>query len=82
MFKTWEEMSHNEKLHSEYYDFYITHLGFKMQMFVQCRECGERHTSKEVETIDIEEGSNGEDILTFVCPETGNETKSIVFCTR
>lgn len=22
MFKTWEEMSHNEKLHSEYYDFY------------------------------------------------------------
>lgn len=53
-----------------------------MQMFVQCRECGERHISKEVETIDIEEGSNGEDILTFVCPETGNETKSIVFCTR
>ena len=51
-------------------------------MFVQCRECGERHSSEEVEGVNIEEGPNGEDILTFVCPETGKETKSIVYRTR
>ena len=51
-------------------------------MYVMCRECGEQHNSEEVIGTNIEEGSQGEDVLTFVCPETGKETKSIVYRRR
>lgn len=51
-------------------------------MFVQCKECGEKHESDEVEAENIEEDFAGRDLLTYICPETGNSTKSLVFAQR
>lgn len=51
-------------------------------MFVQCKECGEIHNSEQVQGVDIEEDFEGRDLLTFVCPKTGNETKSLVYTKR
>jgi uncharacterized Zn finger protein len=48
-------------------------------MFVKCEECGEDHYSDEVVTENIEEDIMGRDVLTFVCPNTGNTTKSLVY---
>ncbi len=48
-------------------------------MYVVCPECGERHDSEEVEGVDIEESPEGWDVLTYVCPVTGNEVKSLVY---
>jgi hypothetical protein len=45
---------------------------------VQCKECGESHTPKEVEFVNIEEDPQGWDLLTFICPVTGQETKAYV----
>lgn len=45
---------------------------------VQCRECGERHNTEDVKFLDIEEDIQGYDVMTFVCPVTGNNTKSHV----
>ena len=52
-----------------------------MIMFVKCEECGEEHWtfSDEVVTENIEEDIMGRDVLTFVCPKTGNTTKSLVY---
>jgi hypothetical protein len=51
-------------------------------MFVRCSECGEEHESNEVEALDIAEDFEGRDVLTFICPETKNETKSLVYRRR
>lgn len=51
-------------------------------MFVMCKECGEQHTSEEVQGVDIEEDFEGRDVLMFVCPVTGKETKSLVYRKR
>lgn len=51
-------------------------------LFVSCRECGERHSSEEVETVNIEEDERGYDVLTFICPVTKEETSSLVFSKR
>lgn len=48
-------------------------------MFVKCRECGEEHNSEEVRATDINEDFEGRDVLTFVCPVTSKETKSLVY---
>lgn len=48
-------------------------------MFVICKECGERHDTYQVESLDISEGDRGQDVLTFVCPTTKNETTSNVY---
>lgn len=50
-----------------------------MRMFVQCRECGEQHSSEEVQGVDIREDFEGRDVLTFVCPVTGKTTESLVY---
>jgi hypothetical protein len=52
------------------------------RMYVKCKECGEEHNSDEVRCLDIEEDFEGRDVITFVCPETGNETKSLVYRQR
>ena len=48
-------------------------------MFVMCKECNDQHIVTDIEALNIEEGVMGEDIITFVCPCTGNETKSPVY---
>lgn len=45
---------------------------------VQCKECGEQHDTEEVKFVNIEEDIQGYDVLTFVCPATGNETTAYV----
>jgi hypothetical protein len=48
-------------------------------MFVICSECDEQHSPDDVEFVNIEEDFQGRDVITFVCPETGNEAKSNVY---
>lgn len=43
---------------------------------VRCGSCGETFPEDAVEIDDIEEGSRGEDIVTFICPHCGETTKS------
>jgi hypothetical protein len=48
-------------------------------MFVKCTECGEEHFQGELQIENIEEDSEGRDVLTFVCPETGHTTSSLIY---
>ena len=53
------------------------------RMYVKCPECGEEHESKDVEVTDVEEDFvTGGDKVTYTCPITGNETKSLVYRQR
>ena len=47
-------------------------------MKVHCPECGEDHDPAQVEFVGIEEDLYGRDLLTYVCPVTGKETKALV----
>lgn len=47
-------------------------------MQVQCPECKEPHNPKDVEFVNIEEDVQGRDLLTYICPITGKETKALV----
>jgi hypothetical protein len=47
--------------------------------YVICRECGQRHDTESVEFVDICEGGQGQDVLTYICPETKNKTESNVY---
>lgn len=51
-------------------------------MFVVCPECGKRHSNKEIKATDIAEDFQGRDVITYICPVTGNETKSLVYVKR
>jgi ribosomal protein L32 len=52
-------------------------------MYVKCKECGEEHRPNEVEVTDCEEDfATGGDLLTYTCPVTGKETKSLVYRQR
>lgn len=53
-----------------------------MKMYVHCSECGEHHSSDLVKGVDIESDFAGRDVLTFVCPITGNTTKSLVYVSK
>ena len=48
-------------------------------MFVKCKECGEEHCQGELLVENIEEDAEGRDVLTFVCPETGHTTTSLIY---
>ena len=51
-------------------------------MFVKCKECGEEHFLGKllVEKIESnEEDAEGREVLTFVCPETGHTTTSLIY---
>jgi hypothetical protein len=48
---------------------------FEPTIIVSCTECGIDYDEKEVKTLDIEEGPQGEDILAFDCPK-GHHCKS------
>ena len=38
------------------------------QTYVRCRECGQQHTTKEIELLDVVEDIEGHDVATFNCP--------------
>lgn len=48
-------------------------------MYVVCSACECRHDVDEVEFVNIEEDFCGRDLMTFVCPETEEEAKSLVY---
>ena len=50
----------------------------KYKYFVVCKFCGEQHYSTEIILHNIEENERGEDVVTYYCPNTGEETKSLV----
>jgi hypothetical protein len=50
-----------------------------MSTYVNCLKCGEHHSTKEVEFLNIEEDIQGRDLMTFMCPVVEEETKSLVF---
>jgi transcription elongation factor Elf1 len=49
------------------------------QAYVRCRECGQRHTTEEIELLDVAEDIEGRDVATFNCPVTQNSTTSLVY---
>lgn len=49
------------------------------RMFVLCDKCGGMHYPDNVEFVNIEEDFQGRDLMTFVCPETQETTKSLVY---
>lgn len=48
-----------------------------MKMYVNC-PCGNKHYNGSIETVNIEEDIFGRDVLTYTCPNTGNEMKALV----
>jgi hypothetical protein len=48
---------------------------YEPTIIVSCPTCGVDYDEKSVKVLNVEEGLQGEDILTFTCPE-GHETKS------
>lgn len=46
---------------------------------VLCQSCRARHDTKYVQFLDIEEDIDRRDIVTFICPDTGEIVKSWVF---
>jgi hypothetical protein len=50
-----------------------------MTFYVHCAECQNKHSVEDVEFLDVEEDYVGRDIMHFVCPETQNESKSLVY---
>jgi hypothetical protein len=55
--------------------------GKKMRntFYVHCVECQDPHLTSEVEFLNVEEDMQGRDIMYFVCPNTLNESKSLVY---
>ena len=51
----------------------------EQQFVVYCPECGEKHSAREVEFLNVEEDIQGRDVMHFVCPVTKNPAKSFVF---
>ena len=47
--------------------------------YVRCPNCLQEHFTDEVEFLDIEEDMIGRDVMTFVCPETFLDAKSVVY---
>lgn len=49
---------------------------------VWCPDCDEEHDTEEVEFLDISEGMQGEDRMTFKCPESLHVFTSTVYGRR
>ena len=54
-------------------------MKMKMYNYVRCPCCNEKHEVNSVEFLNIEEDITGRDVMTFVCPETLDDAKSLVF---
>ena len=50
--------------------------------FVECKSCGKSHYTKNLQIENIEEGPIGEDIITYICPITGDTMKAVVYYKR
>lgn len=50
-------------------------------IYVECRHCQQRYDENEIidRDINIEEDTFGRDVLTFICPKCGVETRSLRF---
>ena len=55
--------------------------GVKMryEFVVKCSECDEEHATDEVKFVDVAEDHEGRDLGYFICPVTGETTKSLVY---
>jgi hypothetical protein len=53
-------------------------------MFVRCPECKEDHYTDEkgMTVTDCCEGDQGQDVITYVCPVTKQETQATVYRRR
>lgn len=47
-------------------------------LYVNCPKCGEQHYPNDILVDDIEEDIQGFDIITYICPATGEEAKALV----
>ncbi len=50
-----------------------------MAFFVICPACNEEHFLDEVEFLNVEEGPQREDIMTFQCYKSNTTQKSVVY---
>lgn len=50
-------------------------------MFVKCKECGDSHSTTEIDIENVEEDFQGFDVVTYNCPVTDKSTKSMVYRT-
>ena len=46
---------------------------------VICPECGEEHSTLDVDFLNVEEDMQGRDVMHFVCPITNKPAKSLVY---
>ena len=53
-------------------------------MFVICPACKERHYTEDMplNVVDCREGPQGEDMITYKCPETGKQVEATVYRNR
>ena len=51
----------------------------KQRFVVRCTQCGDRHTTDDVEFVNVESDIEGRDVCYFICPTTGEQTKSFVY---
>ena len=50
------------------------------RMFVRCPSCGTDHNTEDnLDTIDCHEGPQGEDVITYTCPNTGVQCDATVY---
>jgi hypothetical protein len=53
------------------------------KMFVQCPSCKERHfQGTALKVLDVKEGPQGEDVVTYKCPETKQRVEATVYRQR
>lgn len=50
-----------------------------MAYFVICAACNEEHFLDDVESLDVQEGPQREDILTFQCHKSNTTQRSMVY---
>lgn len=60
-------------------DLILHGVNMRYEFFVKCSECGEEHTTDELKFVDVAEDQEGRDVGYFVCPATGETTKSLVY---
>lgn len=52
-------------------------MKYERKIYLECPECEEQVDEQTVKCTDIESDDLGQDIVTYVCPECGDLTKSL-----